>query len=252
MLVRLKVAGIVIVILILLVYLIILPAIDSMRLRAIRMQCTNNLKIIALVLDSYHSQFNSYPPAYTVDADGKPLHSWRVLVYKYAYLGNRQIAEEIRLDEPWDSEYNKQFHNQMPSEFRCPITVMNFRSDRETQEKWKTTMTAYQVVVGPETLFSGSQCKTLDDVTRKKSETIMVVESTVGVCWMAPLDLPIEALEHGVIPAKSGILGIGGYHNGGVNVVMVDGSTEFIPNSKSPEDVRKLKEQMQIAESKIE
>ena len=129
--------------------------------------------------------------------------------------------------------------------FSCWYGLEHFRGDKEAEEKWKTTMTAYQVVVGPGTLFPGSECRILDDVTRDKGDTIMVVESTAGVCWMAPLDLPVEALEHGVVPAKSGILGIGSDHNGGANVAMVDGRVEFIPNSKSPEDVRALKERLQ-------
>ena len=247
-LVRIKEYGIVIVVLALFVYFIVLPAFESMRMRAIRMQCSNQLKNIAISLENYRSANGSYPPAYTVDADGKPLHSWRVLLLPYGYLGDRGIAEKIRLNEPWDSEYNKQFHDQMPYGYICPFADVFVKRDRETKEKWKTTMTAYQVVVGPGTLFPGSECRTLDDVTRDKADTIMVVESTAGVCWMAPIDLPVETLEHGVVAAKSGILGVGSYHNGGANVVMTDGSAEFIPNSQSPKDIQELKEKFRIKE----
>jgi prepilin-type processing-associated H-X9-DG protein len=140
----------------------------------------------------------------------------------------------------------------MPYKYQCPYADIFVKRDKESKEKWTTTMTAYQVVIGTDTLFPGSECRTLDHITRKKSETIMVVESTAGVCWMAPLDLPMEALEHGVVPAKSGILGIGSYHDGGANVGMADGRVEFIVNSKSPEDVRVLQEQLRIVENMAE
>jgi type II secretory pathway pseudopilin PulG len=42
-----------------------------------RTQCSNNLRNIALALRAYESVHHSLPPAYTVDAEGKPLHSWR-------------------------------------------------------------------------------------------------------------------------------------------------------------------------------
>lgn len=57
------------------------------------------------------------PPAFTVNAEGKPLHSWTVQLLPY--LGNEaeELYTKIRLDEPWDSEWNAQFHNQMPYVF---------------------------------------------------------------------------------------------------------------------------------------
>jgi hypothetical protein len=57
------------------------------------------------------------PPAFTVNAEGKPLHSWTVQLLPY--LGNEaeELYTKIRLDEPWDSEWNAQFHKQMPRVF---------------------------------------------------------------------------------------------------------------------------------------
>ena len=62
----------------------------------------------------------AYPAAYTVDAEGKPLHSWRVLILPYLGDAESALYEQIRLDEPWDSEWNSQFHAQTPTVFVAP------------------------------------------------------------------------------------------------------------------------------------
>jgi hypothetical protein len=62
---------------------LLLPAVRSARGPARRAQCGNNLKQIALALLTYETVYHALPPAYTVDADGKPLHSWRTLILPY-------------------------------------------------------------------------------------------------------------------------------------------------------------------------
>src|SRR5262245_49310958 len=48
-----------------------------------RMQCASNLRNIVVALHSYESTYGCLPPAYTIDADGKPLHSWRTLILPF-------------------------------------------------------------------------------------------------------------------------------------------------------------------------
>ncbi|MEZ6144785.1 MAG: DUF1559 domain-containing protein [Planctomycetaceae bacterium] len=47
------------------------------------LQCKNNLKQIMLALHNYHDDFGTFPPAYTVDENGKRMHSWRTLIWPY-------------------------------------------------------------------------------------------------------------------------------------------------------------------------
>ena len=60
-----------------------LPAVRSAREPARRNQCKSNLKQIALALQGYAQVHGALPPAYTTDADGKPLHSWRTLILPF-------------------------------------------------------------------------------------------------------------------------------------------------------------------------
>src|SRR5687767_14136115 len=59
-----------------------MPAVGS-RPPSKRTQCKNNLKQIALALHNYHDVYGSFPPAYIADKDGRPMHSWRVLLLPY-------------------------------------------------------------------------------------------------------------------------------------------------------------------------
>jgi len=88
----------------------LLPAFYTAREAARRMTCSSMLKQITLAFHNYHDAHHSFPPAYTVDANCKPLHSWRVLILPY--LEKNDLYSKIRLYEPWDSEYNSQFHDQ--------------------------------------------------------------------------------------------------------------------------------------------
>src|SRR5262245_58943586 len=48
-----------------------------------RTLCLNNLHNITLALKHYENDHHAFPPAYTTDANGKPLHSWRTLILPY-------------------------------------------------------------------------------------------------------------------------------------------------------------------------
>ena len=198
-----------------------------------RMTCTNHLKQIALAMHNYNDVHKSFPPAYTTDEDGKPLHSWRVLILPF--IEQTALYESIRLDEPWDSEYNKQFHDQMPSTYIC-LSVK-----RGAREKG---LTSYMRIVGPDTLTDGPNTMTLTpqlseirwpdsvgDVTIGMSDVIMLVEVIPTTCWMTPVDIQESALVGDFRFTRDS--GVGSMHRGGINICNMDASVDFMPDSEA-------------------
>ena len=83
-----------------------------------RKRCMANLLKISCAAEDYYAAVKEPLPPYIADPSGAPLHSWRVLLLPY--LGEQKLYEQIKLDEPWDSEWNRQFHKLMPDCYCCP------------------------------------------------------------------------------------------------------------------------------------
>src|SRR4051812_23237564 len=58
-------------------------AIKDAREAARSAQCRGNLAQLHFALHSYHEMYGCFPPAYIADSDGKPMHSWRVLILPF-------------------------------------------------------------------------------------------------------------------------------------------------------------------------
>jgi hypothetical protein len=183
--------------------------------------CADNLHRITLAMLVYHYEHGRLPPAYTVDADGNPLHSWRVLLLPY--LGQQALSGKLRLDEPWDSEHNRRFHGAVPAVYQCPSATH------------KPGQTTYSVVVGQNTAFAAGKGKSLDDLGMNLILVVEREQSTgrdaerQSVCWMAPtLELGESIAFKGFSRPEEHIDGIGSRHPGGMNVGLRDGSVQFI------------------------
>ena len=206
---------------------LMLPAVQAAREAARRMQCSNYAKQIGIAMHNYHDTYRSLPPAYTTDEDGNPLHSWRVLLLPF--LEGRDVYAQIRLDEPWDSDYNRRFHSEMPLVYMCPS------ADPKSQNQG---LTSYQWVVGPNTISNGPDAKEFHQVVVGLSNTVYLVEVIPTTCWMAPIDVHESELTGNF----SRISGVGSLHTNGVNVGVLDGSIRFLSDDDAPQ----LKEMVKI------
>lgn len=131
---------------------------------------------------NYHDVNGHYPPAYIADADGNPMHSWRVLILPY--IEEHNLFDEYDFTKPWNSEANLRLAERMPAIYAL---------HGEYQPGVVTTN--YLAVVGENTLWPGAAKRMTHEVTDKHSATIMLVENVgQNVHWMEPRDLNYDTM----------------------------------------------------------
>lgn len=196
---------------------------------ATRMQCANNLKTLGLAMHNYYDANKCFPPAFSIDEKGNPLHSWRVLLLPYLGKESRNLYHSLRLEEPWNSEHNRQFHDRMPEEFRCPrCTLGNPARD-----------TNYSAVIGKETFgrTDGIGLK-MPQILDGTEHTIMILERKEPICWMDPnREITWENASLGINKTDRGP---GSEHPEGISATMMDGSVHFLHQSIKPERFQAL------------
>ena len=231
------------------------PAMEAGKEALSRMECLAKETTIMFALQAYRAEHGTFPPAYTLDASGKPLHSWRVLILPYLGDDAKALYGQIALDEPWDSEHNAAFHAQIPDVFRCPSAT-----------DLKEGETRYSVLLGDDGFFDASgvgkdptSMATLPG--REIARQLLVVERSDPVCWMQPdaeLKIADYLVDHtrpvpdpenppetyivdanGVPYDVSGVRKFFGKvpHSGGINVVPYNGGSRFISETSSPDEL---------------
>jgi hypothetical protein len=191
-----------------------------------RSSCTQNLKEIAIGLHNYHDRFGCFPPAFLADADGKPAHSWRVLLLPFLGEG-KSVYDSYRFDEPWDGPNNRKLHTKIAHIYRCP------GDDGGTFE------TSYLAVVGPHVAWPGASSRRLADVVGDAADSILIVEvCDSGIHWMEPRDLEVKGMALEINPKRG--RGISSQHTAGAHVCMLDGSVRFVSNRLTPRELGPL------------
>ncbi len=133
-------------------------------------------------------------------------------------MGEDALYREFRLNEPWYSPHNRTLLGKMPAAFACPLS--------EGRKGW-AEMSTYQVIVGPQTMFTGGPAGVRrDDVTDGTADTILVVETNDLAPWTAPHNMAFSSA------SSLGTCGSG--HPGGLHAAMADGTIRFIKSTIDP------------------
>jgi len=212
--------AVILVIIVILIFLL-LPAMQQTRGPHPRARCRNSLKVITLALHQYADDFGTFPPAYTVDVDGNPLHSWRTLLLPY--LDHRNLYESIDLSKPWNDPVNAEALKRIPDFYSCPLM---------TGEKYQTLFLG---VTAKEGIFIGATPRKLKELIDKPEETLIVLEvdGDQGVPWMAPWDADEKMILQAVTKSE-------GPHPGGRNVAFVDVSVRTLPVETTAAELKRM------------
>ena len=191
----------------------LVPQIRRARQAAQLAQSTNNLKQLGLAAHIFMDRFRTLPAAIfygkssygdlnkSGDNAADVPRSWRVELLPL--IGEENLYQEYRLDQPWDSEANLAVLQKMPAIYRAPYQPAD------------STNAAYFAVVGPGTIMGGKEGLAMEKITDGMSNTILFVEAERDVPWTKPQDVEFEPNQ--AAPA------LGGWGNSKLVVVFADG-----------------------------
>lgn len=204
----------------------LLPVFQSLQERNERTLCMNHLGRIARALNEYAATHGTYPPPTVYDADGKALYSWRVLILRE--LGEFDLHNQFRFDEPWDSEHNSSLLGT-----RCPRV---FISPRRRDYK-DSSESSYFLIVGEGTIFPNSKSSLASqDIVDGPQNTLLVVEAKNSIHeWTKPMNIDFSLWQGGGTS-----IGVGGTHSGGFTAAFADGTPAWIADETPPELIRSL------------
>jgi hypothetical protein len=152
-------------------------------------ECMNNLRRISTAVLVYHSAHDAFPPtfafppAFIPDEQGRPKHSWRVLILPL--LGEQALYDAYDFNEPWDGPNNRKLLAPMPSVYHCPA--------HRRLSPGGASCTSYVAIVGPRTLWPGAQSRKVREVKDGFSRTIGILEvDQPMIPWTKPQDVDFE------------------------------------------------------------
>jgi len=182
---------------------LLLPAVQSAREAARRMQSMNNNKQLLLSIHNYESAFRHFPSRATKGPDGKPLLSWRVAILPY--IEQAALYQQFHMDEPWDSDHNIKLLDKMPATFKHPSYV------------GPEGHTVYLAPYYEDTVWNLDKPRFVN-VTDGLSNTIAIfeVDDAHAVPWTKPEDLDLDEIDLS-----------GCFRGPGSNVGLFDGSVRF-------------------------
>lgn len=147
------------------------------------LQDINKLKILGLACHNYHDIYKSFPGGAAQEQQNRKL-SWRVSLLPL--LGENDLYNQFKLDEPWDSDNNAKLLEKMPDVYRY--------SKANTQPGY----TVFQMPLGPGLISQPKKKIGIRDITDGTSNSIMIGLSTdeAAVPWTKPDDFnPLENLQ---------------------------------------------------------
>lgn len=188
---------------------LLLPGIRQAREAAFRTTCKSHLKLIGSAIHNYHDFFGCFPPAFSVDAKGNKLHSWRTLILPF--LNQKTLYDSIDLSVPWDHPLNTKARDHVVEVYSCPSLGK------------QDNITPYTAIISQTSCFPDSESRCVKDIKDGTSNTLLIVERPIGegVPWMQPDDVSDKRFLGATADQRY-------IHSGGCFGLLADGSVRFL------------------------
>ena len=104
---------------------VVFPGMECLRRIGRERVCRRELDFFSHMVICYHRSHDHLPPPYLTDNNGRPVHSWRILVLPYLSCGDESEGSRYnryKFNEPWDSPDNTRFRNEdKRNQYSCPV-----------------------------------------------------------------------------------------------------------------------------------
>ncbi len=221
---------------------LLLPAVQQAREAARRTQSRNNLKQIMLALHNYHDVHSQFPEGTHPNKDLKPAERLSWLVKILPYLDQANLYSLIDFEFGWEDAVNER-------PLKTIIPVYQNPSVADDHPEYPTTHYIGLAGLGedgPELpvtspkagVFAYDRATHIRDITDGTSNTIAISDGSDPGPWSAGGPSTIRPLTKK--PYINGPDGIGGPHQGGVQVGLADGSVRFLSEDIDPEVMEAL------------
>jgi hypothetical protein len=180
-----------------------------------------------LAVHNYASAHDGhFPPAFVADAQGRPMHSWRVLLLPF--LEQQELYAAYNFAQPWDGPDNRKLADRIGAIYRRP------------EDPPGSTLTRFVAVVGEPTVFPGARSVKLDEISDGTSKTLMFVEvADSDIPWMEPRDLKFDAIPMRINATGTHAPRIGSTYPD-VRAAFADGSVRRLKDTTAPATLRAL------------
>ena len=170
-------------------FAILLPFRRDARPASLSMACSNNMRQLGRALLDYEQRYGEFPPAYTIDANGQRLHSWRTLILPFID-GGGPLYQKLDLSRPWDDPVNDRVRKVSAKDFDC-LDAFGCPSSKLPQG-----FTTYVAIVAPGSCLQPGKGRKVSEIKDGLDHTIFVCEANLdqAVHWMSPEDISPDML----------------------------------------------------------
>ena len=148
----------------------------------------NNLNEVGLAFHNFELAYGKFPGTSNTregsrysDEQKLPPFSWRVAILPY--LGQHELFDQYRFQEPWDSKHNLKLLDKMPAVYRSPFA----EADTPPGETNLLGFVSKNSALGTD---GGEKRSSFTDGF---TNTLLVVEAACTVPWTKPQDIPRDA-----------------------------------------------------------